>query len=97
MDGYEKYEIGNKNEFFSEPEEIDYFQNHEDVKNPFDDEEDVKKYLSFDFWLWCDKSDILLFLSLCDLVWSIWYFIVIEFMWFLNTLLINCMPEFVIV
>jgi hypothetical protein len=49
MDGYEKYEIGNKNEFFSEPEEIDYFQNHEDVKNPFDDEEDVKKYLSFDF------------------------------------------------
>jgi hypothetical protein len=49
MEVYEKYEVGNKNEFFSEPEEIDYFQPHEDIKNPFDDEEDVKKYLTFDF------------------------------------------------
>lgn len=48
--GYVKYEEDIKNEFFSEPEEIDYFQHHEDIKNPFDDEEDVKKYLSFDFW-----------------------------------------------
>lgn len=68
MEGYEKYEIGNKNEFFSEPEEIDYFQTHEDVKNSFDDEEDVKKYLSFDFWLCYCQSDILLLLSLCEFV-----------------------------
>jgi len=28
---------------------MDYFQQHEELKNPFDDEEDVKQYLSFDF------------------------------------------------
>jgi len=31
------------------------------MKNPFDDEEDVKKYLSFDFW--------------CHLEVGYWYFV----------------------